>query len=229
VWRVVARGNWRPLAEAQAFVRPFGLKGKEEYESWAQTDQRPADIPAKPQRAYAKSGWKSWTDFLGTKNRRKNVVWRPYAEAEAFVRRFGLKRREEYRAWAQRPSDIPAKPEHEYAKSGWKSWTDFLGTNNRRNNVVWRPSAEAKVFVRSLGLKSKAEWREFPTEKRPADIPARPDRKYAHDGWTNWPDWLGTDTPPKTSFGVRPPKRVITCAASASKHRGPGHVAAQIE
>ena len=36
------------------------------------------------------------------------------------------------------------------------------------------------------------EW--VKTEDRPADIPASPSGYYSDSGWTNWSDWLGTDT-----------------------------------
>ena len=63
---------------------------------------------------------------------------------------------------------------------------------------VWRQFAEARAFVRSLGLKNVREWRAFAKGQLsgrgtlPADIPASPERVYKPLGvWTSWGDWLG--------------------------------------
>ena len=49
--------------------------------------------------------------------------------------------------------------------------------------------------MRRLGLKSSNEWRDYcKSGKKPAEIPANPDRSYAEDGWAGWGDWLGTGT-----------------------------------
>jgi hypothetical protein len=46
---------------------------------------------------------------------------------------------------------------------------------------------------RSLGFNSETEWRDYcRSGKKPADIPASPETKYAVAGWSGWGDWLGT-------------------------------------
>ena len=55
--------------EAREFVRTLGFQTKTEYEAWARSDMRPANIPALPSRAYAKTGWLGWGDWLGVHNR----------------------------------------------------------------------------------------------------------------------------------------------------------------
>jgi superfamily II DNA or RNA helicase len=58
--------------------------------------------------------------------------------------------------------------------------------------VYWRPFAEAREFVRSLGFKSLKEWWDYcRSGGKPKDIPIVPHAVYANDGWVNWPDWLG--------------------------------------
>ena len=60
------------------------------------------------------------------------------------------------------------------------------------------PYKKARAFVRSLGLKSKAEWRKFRKGeltgkgKRPQIIPSNPDVTYRDKGWVSWGEWLGT-------------------------------------
>jgi len=61
-------GSWRPFEDARAFVRKQGLKTSEEWAQWAQTDEKPADIPASPARAYATQGWIGIADWLGITN-----------------------------------------------------------------------------------------------------------------------------------------------------------------
>jgi superfamily II DNA or RNA helicase len=69
---------------------------------------------------------------------------------------------------------------------------------DRLAKLSWRPFVEARAFVRTLKLKSGAEWRAFckgemPRLGRlPADIPAAPNETYADDGWSGLGDWLGT-------------------------------------
>ena len=49
--------------------------------------------------------------------------------------------------------------------------------------------------MRGLGLTSKGEWASYCTSgKKPADIPANPNRTYAAAGWSGWGDWFGTGT-----------------------------------
>ena len=64
--------------------------------------------------------------------------------------------------------------------------------------LSWRPFEEARGFVRSLKLKSRAEWDAYckgqmpHLGRLPADIPANPNSLYADQGWTGVGDWLGT-------------------------------------
>ncbi len=65
----------------------------------------------------------------------------------------------------------------------WKS----VGRSN------WRPFAEAREYVHSLGLQSKFEYSEWcKTDLRPPDIPTNANSIYKLQGWTDWADWLGT-------------------------------------
>lgn len=56
------------------------------------------------------------------------------------------------------------------------------------------PFEHARQVVRSEGLHTRAVWRTWSrSPRRPAEIPARPDVVYRHDGWLGWADWLGGD------------------------------------
>ena len=69
---------------------------------------------------------------------------------------------------------------------------------NRLAKLSWRPFEEARKYARSLGLKSMNEWwalcrGKMPNHRRlPDDIPAKPERTYANNGWKGAGDWLGT-------------------------------------
>jgi hypothetical protein len=58
--------------------------------------------------------------------------------------------------------------------------------------MKFRPFAEAKDYVHSIGLRSEKEWREYcKSGKKPADIPYKPSRTYENE-WKGMGDWLGT-------------------------------------
>ena len=71
---------------------------------------------------------------------------------------------------------------------------DWLGTGTVAHRLrQYRSFKEARAFVRSLGLKSGTEWRDYcKSGKKPDDIPANPNKTYAEDGWVGMGDWLGT-------------------------------------
>ena len=157
-----------------------------------------------PHVVYAKSGWVSWGDWIGTGRISDNArEFRSFKKARAFVRGLGLKSETEWRKYRQsgkKHHDIPSVPSWVYAKSGWLSWGDWLGTGRRR----WLGAAaielqkyasfkKARSHARILGLKSKAEWIAYcRSGKLPDNIPNNPDRIYAEVGWAGISDWLGT-------------------------------------
>jgi len=56
----------------------------------------------------------------------------------------------------------------------------------------WRKFDEARAFVHSLGLKSRADWFSYcKSGRRPEDIPSNPQNTYAEAGWAGTGDWLG--------------------------------------
>ena len=60
-----------------------------------------------------------------------------------------------------------------------------------RRERRYRSFKSARAFVRSLGLKSVDEWRDYmKSVAKPEDIPVAPHHVYATDGWAGWDDWL---------------------------------------
>ncbi len=189
---------FKPFDKARAFARDLHLDNRKEWAEWVKTDARPSDIPACPNEVYFKKGWIDWGNWLGTgKVSNKDKEFRPFEETRAFARDLHLDNQKEWAEWAKtdaRPSDIPAAPNVVYEKEGWKSWGDFLGTENKGpNDYNFRPFEEARTFARSLGFNGKEEWADWAkTDGRPADIPAAPNVIYDKKGWMGWGDWLGT-------------------------------------
>ena len=64
---------------------------------------------------------------------------------------------------------------------------------DRRSRIEngYQSFKKARAFVRSLGLKSVSEWRDYAnSDKKPNNVPADPENVYAADGWAGWSDWL---------------------------------------
>jgi hypothetical protein len=58
--------SYLPYDYAHAFVRPLGLKSAREWSAYCASGERPANIPATPDKVYAGKGWTNWRDWLGT-------------------------------------------------------------------------------------------------------------------------------------------------------------------
>jgi hypothetical protein len=185
-------GNWRPFEDARSFARSLGLKSSEAWKAYCRSGKKPDDIPMKPDSAYADAGWAGMNDWLGNGKRRRGN-WRSFNKARAFVRSLALESSADWKTYCRsgkKPDDIPVAPNGAYADSGWTSWPDWLGNGRRVGN--WRPFEDARSFARSLGLKSSEAWTAYcRSGKKPDDIPASPNGRYADSGWTSWPDWLG--------------------------------------
>ena len=71
---------------------------------------------------------------------------------------------------------------------------------SRLAKLSWRSFEEAREFVRTLGLKTQNDWRQYAQDGipgvgvKPADIPSNPQKNYALQGWIGMSDWLGGDS-----------------------------------
>ena len=205
--------KYRHFVEARAFARSLDLKNQNEWRKYCRgeipnLERKPVDIPAKPDRTYADQEWAGIGDWLGTGNIADQLrIYRPFEEARAFAHGLGLGSRDEWNKFCkggmvqlgQLPEDIPSKPNATYADKGWAGMGDWLGTGNVAKFLrQYRSFERARDFVRSLGLRSGAEWAEFCKGKLPEkgtlppDIPAAPQGSYAGKGWRGMGDWLGT-------------------------------------
>jgi len=188
--------QFRDFESARRFVRSLGLKSVTEWNVYAKSPHKPADIPSSPQKTYKKQ-WKGVGDWLGTgRIATLNMQYRDFESARKFVHSLGLKSVTEWNVYAKsphKPADIPTRPDQSYKKQ-WKGYGDWLGTGRIANfDKQFRDFESARKFVHSLGLKSETEWRDFSkSNKKPLDIPAGPGRTYKNKGWKGYGDWLGT-------------------------------------
>jgi predicted helicase len=183
----------RSFKEARAVVRSLNLKSVSEWKEYCKCGKKPEDIPTNPNRTYRGGNWKSWWDWLGTGNRRGE--WMPFNEARTFVHTLNLKGESEWREYYRsgtKPDDIPSAPDQLYKNKGWKSWSDWLNTENISGKLREYWSFEnARAYARSLKFENQKQWFEFcKTKNRPKDIPTAPNQVYIE--WKGWGDWLDT-------------------------------------
>jgi len=96
-------------------------------------------------------------------SRLARLSWRPFELARAFSRGLAYSGQVEWFAKkASLPFDIPVAPHLVYARTGWKSWGDWLGTGAVAPALrCFRPFRDARRYARSLKLESAREWRLF--------------------------------------------------------------------
>lgn len=63
--RASGREHVRPFNEARTFARTLKFKSSSEWLEWADSDERPNNIPKSPDSRYREMGWIGWGDFLG--------------------------------------------------------------------------------------------------------------------------------------------------------------------
>lgn len=176
--------------EAREYVHKLGFNSSQEWNKYCSSGKKPHNIPRAVWRTYRKQ-WKGWGDWLGTGRTRD---FRSFEAAREFVHKLGLKSSKEWREFckSRRPMDIPTSPEKSYSRE-WVNWGDWLGTANvSSRNRKYRTFDEARKYVRSLGLSTIEDWKEFcKSQKRPLDIPTKPYIVYKKN-WKKWFDWLGS-------------------------------------
>jgi hypothetical protein len=123
--------KYRSFKKARAFARSLGLKSQSEWRDYCKSGKKPDDIPIKPYKTYADTGWASLGDWLGTGGVATHLrKYRSFKQARAFVRGLGLKSQSQWRDYSKsgkKPADIPSNSSRTYAKTGWAGYADWLG------------------------------------------------------------------------------------------------------
>jgi len=183
----VRNTKFHPYKEAREFVRSLNLKSSREWRTYSKSGNKPDDIPANPEIGYKRQQtWKGWGDFLGTGSTRftPKGSFRSFDESKKFVQKLGLKNQKEWNDYCKsgaKPDDIPSSPYQIFENKGWIGYGDWLGTGRiqKRRTEEWRPFAEAREFVRKLGIKNYDEWFEYcKSGNKPKDIPSIPWKAY---------------------------------------------------
>lgn len=126
----------------------------------------------------------------------------PFNEARQYMHNINLKNTREWKKWSKgtlpekdkRPKFIPSNPDIIYKFKGWKSWSDWIGTDKK---IEYLPFEEARKYVRNLNLKNLEEWRKYYQNKidgliKPENIPWNPQDIYKNE-WKSTRDWIGTE------------------------------------
>jgi hypothetical protein len=190
---------WRDFREAREFVRGLQLKNGVDWSAYCKSGKKPDDIPCSAHEVYKDQGWCGLGDWLGTGTvAPRYIIFRPFIEAREFVRGLGLKSQKEWTHYCKsgkKPKDIPATAYTVYRDDGWVGLADWLGTYTIPScGLMFRPFAEARQFVHTLGLRTQGEWFEYcKSGRKPRDIPASPNVAYKGKGWKTLRDWLGTE------------------------------------
>ena len=140
-------------------------------------ENKKQEWPASPHRIYINKGWKGWNDFLGNE-------WPEFEKLKKLVKgRF--KKAREYSEY--REENWPSAPDLSYQNKGWKTWCDFLGTEERYK--VWPDFKTLRKEVRKLGFKSSIEYQ----KNRKKNWTSIPNKIYKNKGWKGWDDFLGKE------------------------------------
>ncbi len=188
------RNKWMSYQEAKAYIRKQGIQTSTQFEELSKSRKKPKNLPSKPNLVYEE--WKSWGDFLETKN--ISPIKREYMnfeEARIFIQKAGITLVQQFRKWSkseQRPNNFPSAPWRTYNKE-WVSWPHFFGTERK-----WMGFEEAKAYIQKQGIQTTREFRKWRnSEKKPENFPSHPPEIYK-DQWSSWGDFLGTgNTKPK--------------------------------
>lgn len=198
VWDKLAKLSWMPFEEAREYVRGLKFKNRDEWSKYIKTGKKPSDIPASPEVIYFEKGWKGVGDWLGTGTIANfQIKFRDFEDARSFAKSLKLKNWNDWLVYCrsgEKPDDIPAKPQRTYAKKGFISLGDWLGTGRVADQLkIYRDFKSARKFVQSLKIDNRDKWHEYcKSGKKPSDIPASPGAVYKNSGWKGMGDWLGT-------------------------------------
>ncbi len=185
-----------PFNESQDYIRAKKFKTRTEFANFLKSNDCPDYIHSHPEIRYKDSGWKGWSDFLGTKIIANfNKEFYPFEVAKKLLKKFNVKSRNDYHKKRKSrilDSKFTSAPDRTYKNEGWISWGDYLGTNAvKSGKIIYLTFTEARDFARAQGLSSNKEWSSCISKINRTDLPKSPDQIYKNKGWKGWPDFLG--------------------------------------
>jgi len=195
--------SWMEFKPAREIIWEMGFEYKEEWEVYNKglfpdRDPLPENIPKNPDKIYRFTGWRGWTDWLVSPDRKINYT--DFYTARDFVRSMRFINKEAWRAYITGEDHLhlkyelilPNMPDLEYSNSSWIGWENWLG-----KDIDYKSYHDTRRFVHSLGLKSEVQWRSYclggfeKVPPKPVNIFSYPEIGYRNSGWISWEDWLG--------------------------------------
>jgi hypothetical protein len=183
------------FSEAKDFIQSLQLISQSDWKGYCKSGRRPEYIPVSPDKTYKKTGWISWADWLGTRNKAPgDYEFLSFQEARKHIHSLNLNGRRDWKIFCKtKPANIPAAPDRTYKNKGWINWGDWLGTGTiSTHQVNYLPFEEAREFARSFNFNKRADWEKFcKSANKPSNIPMAANNVYKNSGWISWADWLG--------------------------------------
>ena len=147
--------QYRDHDDALPYIHSLNLKTEPEYNAWANSDNRPIDIPRCPNHHYKNKGWKGWSNWLGTGKppvvKYENCF--PFLQAREIVRALKIETISQWKQWfyKEKPSNLPLCPDLAYKNKGWEGWSDWFGSDELNNYEKYRNRVgKIKEIVESL-------------------------------------------------------------------------------
>ena len=185
--------------EARKFAQGLGLKSSTEWRKYTKSNDKPKNIPPRPDYAYKNKGWVGYGDFLDTGRTREYLS---FEEAREFVHSLKLTGMNEYRELCKTdkiPKNIPRTPYTVYKNKGWISFGDWFGTGTVSSHKISENflsfdelKIEMKKLAKKYDIRNYSDWRKFVASgKKPDNIPSNFDKIYLKE-WKGIGDLLGT-------------------------------------
>ena len=184
--------------DARKFIQKLGLKNQKEWFAYTKSQIFPSDLPVRPYVIYKNKGWISFDDFLGH-GRISNVnkKFKTFSKSRQYVHKLGIQNQKEWLAFTKTknfPDDLPTSPWEAYKNKGWTNLDDFLGHGRiTKSSIKYKSFNDARFFAQTNKIKTASDWAKLlKSNKLMSNLPVRPDKQYADQGWTTWGDFLGT-------------------------------------
>ncbi len=115
---------------AQDNLVPKGVNSSRKFDAYKRgQDYLPKNFPRKPDEFFKKKKvWQGWPDFFGKPEKYSEKTYFSYQKASLLCRKHRIRNSIEYRIWADKPLNLPARPDQFY-KENWQGWESFLGEN----------------------------------------------------------------------------------------------------
>jgi hypothetical protein len=173
--------QFRDYESAMEFVKSLKLKDATQWSDYCKSGNKPDDIPSDPESAYKDSGWKTMKRWLNITIKTKSLP--PFEDAVVEARKLAkihnITGIESWRLACEGAKivNLTSFPYKTY-RTEWKGIGYWLGNGKEKVNPPLRSHRsfkEAREFVRSLGLKSIQEWKDYcKSGNKPDDIPFTP-------------------------------------------------------